>query len=80
MEIRCLDVSDQAILVQFLRQYKETSLFMLGNIARVGLAESDEAYHGVYWGLFTQKTLSAVLVHYWNGIVMMHTSLYRTVD
>lgn len=71
MEIRCLDVSDQAILVQFLRQYKETSLFMLGNIARVGLAESDEAYHGVYWGLFTQKTLSAVLVHYWNGIVMM---------
>lgn len=71
MDIRRLHGNDQIALEQFLRQYKETSLFMLGNMARVGLVEADEAYHGVYWGLFTQKRLSAVVVQYWNGIIMM---------
>lgn len=71
MRVTRLGMDDYAQLEQFLRQHRETSLFILGNMNRVGLAQSDQAYHGDYWGLFQQEELSGVLVHYWNGNVMM---------
>lgn len=74
MLMRPLTNNDQPTLINFLRPFAESSLFILNNQAKRGLTPSTAQYAGHYFGLFHAQTLKAVIVQYWNGIVMSQGS------
>lgn len=72
MRIRILQKNDKKLLEHFLSQYPETSMFMRNNLLISGLDYQDKSYHGNYWGAFLNTgEIQGVLVHYWNGNIMM---------
>ena len=74
MTIRVLTDDDAADLTNFLRQYRETSMFMLSNLRSAGLTYVDKVYHGTYLAAFDRDSnIAGVLVHYWNGNVIMQS-------
>ncbi|MCP4182773.1 MAG: GNAT family N-acetyltransferase [Hyphomicrobiales bacterium] len=74
MTVRVLTNDDANDLRVFLRGYCETSMFLLSNLQSAGLKYADKAYHGVYLAAFDGcQNIVGVLVHYWNGNVMMQS-------
>lgn len=70
--IRILNDDDYGAYEAFLKPYAATSMFMRSNAARAGLAFDGEDFQGEYLGFFDDVgALSGVLVHYWNGNIMM---------
>lgn len=65
-----LKPEDQDDLEYFLNHYPETSMFMRSNLRAAGLTYSGKNFEGEYIGYKTD-TLEGVIVHYWNGNVMM---------
>lgn len=68
--VRALTPADRAVLVEFLLQHRDISLFMLSNLERSGLVAGDEPFQGRYWGAFEGASLVGVLAHYWQGMVI----------
>jgi len=74
MTVRLLKTGDEKQLESFLSNFIETSMFMLGNLRRVGASYKNKFYHGEYLGSFSKSgEMNGVFVHYWNGNVMMQT-------
>ncbi len=74
MIIRALTNDDATDLKVFLRRHCESSMFLLSNLQSAGLAYADKAYHGIYLAAFDgSENIMGVLVHYWNGNVMMQS-------
>jgi len=70
--IRMLGNADTSSLRTFLLPYRASSMFILSNMAAAGLEYKDAAYHGLYLGaLDREERIVGVLVHYWNGNVMV---------
>ncbi len=71
VEIRVLHPSDAPRVVAFLGRFRESSMFLLSNIARSGIVDGSKAYQGAYVGAFDADEMVAVGAHYWNGNVML---------
>jgi GNAT superfamily N-acetyltransferase len=73
-KIRLLDKRDEESLKNFLRPNISECMFILGNLKRSGINfEKQQQFYGKYFGSFDKKTnqINGVLVHYWNGNLMM---------
>lgn len=79
--IRELNNTDQSIVEQFLSQYSETSMFMRSNMQKAGLEYHSKDFQGEYWGAFDHSnTLVGVIVHYWNGNIMVQSKNDQILD
>lgn len=75
MHIRPLHEKDEEPLKNFLRLYREQSMFIRNNFYRSGLLYQNMPFHGNYIGAVDdQECIHGILVHYWNGNLMTQTS------
>ncbi len=76
MNIRQLNQDDQRGLEAFLVPHKSHCMFICSNLKASGMEYKDVPFHGEYWGCFddSSKNLRGVIVHYWNGNIMMCAS------
>lgn len=75
MLCRLLTPEDQPALIACLRPQADSSLFILNNQAKSGITDGTAPFQGKYYGHFNAETLKALLVRYWNGIIMMQGDL-----
>lgn len=66
-EIRILRPGDEAALEEFLLPRVESSMFLLGNMRAVGLADGGRLFEGTYAAALENEKIVAVVAHYWNG-------------
>lgn len=72
MFIRPLCDDDKPLLVKFLREHIDTSMFMLSNLERASVTYRNQPHHGIYLGAFDKDgQLCGILVQYWNKMMMM---------
>lgn len=74
--IRLLTGKDFSVLQNFLSSYKTQCMFLLSNLKSSGVDYKGETFQGEYFGFFfdedrEKSELSGVIVHYWNGNIMM---------
>jgi len=74
MTIRLLKPEDIDALKNLLQPRIDTSLFLLSNLASSGLEPGTTPFCGQYYGRFKDEVLDAVVVQYWNSMVMMQGS------
>jgi predicted GNAT family acetyltransferase len=67
--VRVLGAKDAPAFESFLGPRADSSLFLLGNARRAGLADRGQPFEGTYAGAFEDGRLAAVAAHFWNGIV-----------
>ncbi len=78
MLIKVLQPGDETALEAFLQPRLETSMFLLGNMRRSGLAYTGEHYTGVYVAAFEGGDIVGVAAHFWNQILILQAP--RHVD
>ncbi|MEY2931677.1 MAG: hypothetical protein RL033_2426 [Pseudomonadota bacterium] len=71
MDARLLGTEDAALLEAFLREHSDSSMFLLSNLRRAGLADHGELYQATYAGSFAGGTLQGVVAHCWNGFLLL---------
>lgn len=73
MRIEILDNRHAAPLADFLAHHLHSSLFICSNLQRTGVLYDGSMYTGEYVGLISddEKTVYGILVHYWNGMLLM---------
>src|SRR5438128_11283786 len=71
MAIRVLDDSDFPLLDEFLRNYRDSSMFLRSNSRRSGLAYRQEPFHALYAAAFQNEQLTGVVAHGWNGMLLL---------
>ncbi len=72
MPVKKLNNDHKKSLLQYLSNYQDSSLFMLGNIYQSGIYFVNQPYHADYFGSFSKEgNINGVLAHYWNGSLMM---------
>ncbi|MBN2394197.1 MAG: GNAT family N-acetyltransferase [Anaerolineae bacterium] len=76
VNIRQLHPGDEAILEAFLLPRLETSMFLIGNMRESGLEYDGERYTGDYVAAFEGDRMTAVMAHFWNGIVITQASVH----
>lgn len=69
-QIKILTPRDQGRLEQFLSQHVETSMFLLSNLRATGIKDGDAPYQGTYYALFERGSITGVIAHYWNGVII----------
>ena len=69
--IRILEPGDEAALETFLRPRIESSMFLLGNLQRSGLADHGERLQGTYVGAFDGDQIVGVVAHYQLGNLLL---------
>jgi predicted GNAT family acetyltransferase len=67
--VRVLGAADAPAFESFLAPRADSSLFLLANARRAGLADRGQPFEGTYAGAFEDGRLAAVAAHFWNGIV-----------
>lgn len=73
MNIRLLKSEDKKVLEEYLAPHKTECMFMCSNLKAAGIDYKGADFEGEYFGSFnTNDQLKGVIVHYWNGNVMMH--------
>lgn len=70
-DTRVLGPEDEALLVLFLRERLDTSLFLLSNLERGGIVDGDELFQATYVGAFERGQLRSVAAHCWNGVMLV---------
>lgn len=73
-EVRILLPGDEAALEEFLLPRIESSMFLLGNLRAVGLADRGRRFEGTYAAAFEAGKIVAVVAHYWNGNLVFQAS------
>lgn len=74
MNIRLLKIQDTKALEEYLAPHKAECMFICSNLKAAGIEYRGSDFEGEYFGCFdTNDQLQGVIVHYWNGNVMMHT-------
>ncbi|ARB92116.1 GNAT family N-acetyltransferase [Legionella longbeachae] len=71
IEIKKLNELHRDELSAYLNDYQETTMFIRNNLYYSGITYQGTPFHGEYYGSFEKHQLSGVLVHYWNGNIMM---------
>lgn len=76
MNIRLLKSQDTQVLEEYLAPHKAECMFICSNLKIAGIDYKGADFQGEYFGHFSDslKQLDGVIVHYWNGAVMMHVS------
>ena len=76
MNIKRLTTADVGILEQYLAPYQAECMFICSNIKAGGMEYAGQDFQGEYFGCFrgSSEDLDGVLVHYWNGNIMMYAS------
>jgi uncharacterized protein len=72
---RILQPNDQPALEAFLVPRMASSMFLLSNSRKVGLADAPGRYHGTYAAVLEDELVVGVVAHYWNGIAMLQAPL-----
>jgi GNAT superfamily N-acetyltransferase len=77
MNIRLLKRQDIRILEEYLSPHKVECMFICSNLAAAGIEYKSADFQGEYFGYFAKadghlERLLGIIVHYWNGNVMMH--------
>lgn len=67
VSLRVLGPGDEAALSAFLAPRAQSSLFLIANLAKAGVADTGAVYSGAYAGRFEDGALTGVVAHYWNG-------------
>lgn len=74
MNIRLLKSQGTQALEEYLAPHKAESMFICSNLKAAGIEYGGSDFEGEYFGYFdTNDQLQGVIVHYWNGNVMMHS-------
>jgi RimJ/RimL family protein N-acetyltransferase len=71
MEARLLGTDDAALLEAFLRERRDSSMFMRFNLQRAGFEDRGERFQATYAGSFRGGVLSGVVAHCWNGFLIL---------
>lgn len=81
VEIRILGAGDEALLLRFLEQHPETTMFLRGNLRRAGIVDRGQRFGGLYAAALDDGVAVAAAAHYWNGnlIVQAPTALDEVV-
>ena len=77
MNIRLLKSQDTQVLEEYLAPHKTECMFICSNLKAAGVDYKGGDFEGEYFGYFDKhdghlEKLLGVIVHYWNGNVMMH--------
>jgi|HubBroStandDraft_1064217.scaffolds.fasta_scaffold02006_4 GNAT superfamily N-acetyltransferase len=70
-EVRVLGAGDERVLVDFLEERVDTSLFLLSNSEAVGLEDHGRPLEGTYAATFEDGRMTAVAAHFWNGFLIV---------
>jgi predicted GNAT family acetyltransferase len=76
MMIRQLHPGDEAVLEAFLLPRLETSMFLISNMRESGLDYDGERFTGDYVAAFEDGRMTAVMAHFWNGIVITQAPVH----
>lgn len=71
MEARLLGPDDAALLEEFLRQHRDSSMFLRSNLRRAGLTDRGQPFQATYAGAFRGSSLVGVAAHCWNGLLLL---------
>jgi len=71
IEVRDLQVEDEAALEAFLTSEADGCLHMLSNLKRAGLEPGGQPYQGRYAGAFRAGRLVGVASLFWNGVLVL---------
>lgn len=76
MAIRLLESPDTQQLEKYLSPHKSECMFICSNLKAAEVEYQGADFQGEYFGHFSDslEQLDGVIVHYWNGNVMMHAS------
>ncbi|WP_244940953.1 GNAT family N-acetyltransferase [Legionella sainthelensi] len=80
IEIKKLNESHIDELSAYLNNYQETTMFIRNNLYYSGITYQDTPFHGEYYGSFKNHHLNGVLVHYWNGNIMMQAENFSILS
>lgn len=77
MHVRALGPQDTKTLEAYLAPHKAQCMFICSNLKAAGIYDTGKAYEGAYYGCFEggstdTEHLCGIIVHYWNGNVMVH--------
>lgn len=77
MNIRLLKSEDTKALEEYLDPHKAECMFICSNLKAAGIEYKGADFEGEYFGCFDKhdvhlEYLIGVIVHYWNGNIMMH--------
>jgi hypothetical protein len=73
MKIRLLKSQDSKVLEEYLAPHKAECMFICSNLKAAGIDYKGADFEGEYFGSFnTNDQLQGVIVHYWNGNLMLH--------
>jgi GNAT superfamily N-acetyltransferase len=78
MNIRLLKSQDTKALEEYLDPHKAECMFICSNLKTAGIEYKSADFEGEYFGCFDKHDghadqLLGVIVHYWNGNIMMHS-------
>lgn len=81
MNIRLLKSQDTHVLEEYLAPHKAECMFICSNLKATGIEYGGEDFEGEYFGYFDiNDQLQGVIVHYWNGNVMMHSEDHDVLE
>ena len=81
MNIRLLKSQDTQVLEEYLAPHKAECMFICSNLKAAGIEYSGSDFEGEYFGYFnTNDQLQGVIVHYWNGNLMMHAKDHGVLE
>jgi transcriptional antiterminator len=81
MNIRLLRSQDTQVLEEYLAPHKAESMFLCSNLKAAGVEYGGSDFEGEYFGYFdTNDQLQVVIVHYWNGNIMMHSKDHDVLE
>ena len=81
MNIRLLKSSDTQVLEEYLAPHKAECMFICSNLKAAGIEYKGADFEGEYFGYFDlNDQLQGVIVHYWNGNVMMHSKDHDVLE
>src|SRR5262245_28686432 len=71
VSLRLLVSDDEPALRALLRAQADSSMLLLGNLARGGIVDRGERFMATYLGRFRGDTLTGVAAHCWNGNLLL---------
>ncbi len=85
MNIRLLKSQDTQVLEEYLDPHKAECMFICSNLKAAGIDYKGADFEGEYFGYFDKhdshlERLLGVIVHYWNGNVMMHAEGHDVLE
>jgi hypothetical protein len=85
MNIRLLKNQDTQLLEEYLAPHKAQCMFICSNLKAAGIDYKGADFEGEYFGYVDKhdghlERLLGLIVHYWNGNVMMHTESHDVLE